>query len=209
MPGRALFAFIASALASALAFPAHAQGRISLVDRIVAVVNSDVITASELNERVAFASRELRRQGTALPESGVLEKQMLERLILDKAQLQLARDSGLKVDEVQLDRAIERIAESNKLTLPAFRKALESERINYARFREDLRQQIVLTRLREREVDDKIQVSDSEVDLYLADAEGAAGKITSDGQSRVNSFVDFIMLVAITSATIAIASANQ
>ena len=169
MHGRACFAILALALASAV----HAQGRVSLVDRIVAVVNADVVTASELNERVAFATRELRRQGTPLPGPGVLEKQMLERLILDKAQLQLARDTGLRVDEVQLDRAIERIAENNKLTLPAFRQALEKDGIVYERFRDDLRQQIALTRLREREVDDKIQVSDSEIDLYLADAAGA------------------------------------
>jgi peptidyl-prolyl cis-trans isomerase SurA len=149
---------------------AHAQARIALVDRIVAVVNSEVVTASELNERVAFALRELRRQGTPLPEPGVIEKQMLERVILDKAQVQLARDTGLRVDEVQVDRAIERIAENNKLTLVNFRKALEADGVTFERFREDLRMQILLTRLREREVDDKIQVSDSEIDLYLAEA---------------------------------------
>ena len=158
------------ALGLALESAAHAQARIALVDRIVAVVNSDVVTASELNERVAYALRELRRQGTPLPEAGVIEKQMLERLILDKAQSQLARDTGLRVDEVQVDRAIERIAESNKLTLLNFRKALEADGVAFDRFREDLRVQILLARLREREVDDKIQVGDSEIDLYLAEA---------------------------------------
>jgi peptidyl-prolyl cis-trans isomerase SurA len=170
MPGRAFFAVLAFTLASMVL----AQGRIALVDRIVAVVNSDVVTASELNERVASALRELRRQGTPLPEPGVLEKQMLERLILEKAQLQLARDTGLRVDEVQIDRAIERIAESNKLTLLAFRNALEADGVSFERFREDLRLQIVLTRLREREVEDKIQVGDSEIDLYLAESTGDA-----------------------------------
>jgi peptidyl-prolyl cis-trans isomerase SurA len=170
------------ALALVLESAAHGQGRIALVDRIVAVVNSDVVTASELNERVASAVRELRRQGTPPPEPGVLEKQMLERLILEKAQLQLARDTGLRVDEVQIDRAIERIAETNKLTLLAFRKALEADGISFERFREDLRLQIVLTRLREREVEDKIQVGDSEIDLYLAEATGDAdSKAASPG----------------------------
>ena len=167
------------ALALVLESAAHGQGRIALVDRIVAVVNNDVVTASELNERVASALRELRRQGTPPPEPAALEKQMLERLILEKAQLQLARNTGLKVDEVQIDRAIERIAESNKLTLLAFRKALEADGISFERFREDLRLQIVLTRLREREVEDKIQVGDSEIDLYLAEAGDADSKAGS------------------------------
>jgi len=165
-----MHACLALALVLVCGSAAHAQARIALVDRIVAVVNSEVVTASELNERVAFALRELRRQGTPLPEPGVIEKQMLERVILDKAQVQLARDTGLRVDEVQVDRAIERIAENNKLTLVNFRKALEADGVTFERFREDLRMQILLTRLREREVDDKIQVSDSEIDLYLAEA---------------------------------------
>lgn len=169
------------ALALVLESAAHGQGRIALVDRIVAVVNNDVVTASELNERVASALRELRRQGTPPPEPAALEKQMLERLILEKAQLQLARDTGLKVDEVQIDRAIERIAETNKLTLLAFRKALEADGVSFERFREDLRLQIVLTRLREREVEDKIQVGDSEIDLYLAEAGDADSKAGSPG----------------------------
>src|SRR5574338_1062403 len=91
-----------------------AAQKITLVDRIVAIVNKEVITLSELDEAVAMAERELRRRGTPIPERSVLERQMLERLILNKAQLQLARNSGLRVDELQLDRAVERIAESNK-----------------------------------------------------------------------------------------------
>ena len=176
---RALLVRLAAAFMLACAPQGHAQGRITLVDRIVAVVNNEVVTASELNDRVAAAMRDLRRQGTPVPAAGVLARQMLERLILDKAQLQLARDSGIKVDEVQLDRAIERIAESNKLALLEFRRTLERDGVDFDRFREELRQQITLSRLREREVDDKIQVNDSEIDLFLDEstAEGtpAAG----------------------------------
>src|SRR5690348_4008497 len=85
--------------------------RVTLVDRIVAIVNKEVITASELDEALGMAERELRRRGTPLPDRAVLERQMLERLVLNKAQLQLARSSGLRIDELQLDRAVERIAE--------------------------------------------------------------------------------------------------
>ena len=151
-------------LAAALA--ARAQS-VSPVERIVAIVNKEVITASELNDAVAAAERQLRRRGTPPPERAVLERQMLERLILDKAQTQLARDSGIRVDELQLDRAVQRIAQSNNLSLADFRAALERDGLPFDLFRQDVREQIVLTRLREREVDDKIQVSDSEIDLFL------------------------------------------
>ena len=139
----------------------------SLVDRIVAVVNKEVITLSELSEAVAAAERQLRRQGTPAPERPVLERQMLERLILEKAQLQMARDSGIRVDELQLDRAVQRIALNNNMTLADFRRVLERDGVPFDAWREDLREQILLSRLREREVDDKIQVNDSEIDLFL------------------------------------------
>jgi peptidyl-prolyl cis-trans isomerase SurA len=93
------------------------------VDRIVAVVNKDVITASELADAVAAAQRQLRRQKTPLPERGLLERQMLERLILDKAQLQLARDKGIRIDEPQLDRAVQRVVQNNNMSLADFRRA--------------------------------------------------------------------------------------
>ena len=148
---------------------AAAAQKISLVDRIVAVVNKDVITATELDDAVAGAERQLRRQGTRLPERPQLERQMLERLIIDKAQLQLARDTGLRIDETQLDRAVQRVAQNNNMSLTDFRGALERDGVPYQAWREDLREQMLLNRLREREVDDKIQVSDSEIDLFLAD----------------------------------------
>jgi peptidyl-prolyl cis-trans isomerase SurA len=152
----------------ALPLAAGAQG-IKLVDRIVAVVGKQVITLSELHETVAGAERQLRRQNTPVPEREILERQLLERLILDRAQLQLARETGLRVDEVQLDRAVQRIAEQNRMTLADFRRALERDGVPFNLWREDLREQILLSRLREREVDDKIQVSESEIDMFLAE----------------------------------------
>jgi len=147
--------------------------RIELVDRIVAVVGREVVTSSELAERRAMAERQLRGQGTPLPERSILERQILERLILDKAQLQLAKESGIRVEEVQLDRALERIAENNKMTLSAFRQTLEKDGVPFEKFRYEVRQQIQLQRLREREVDDRIEVSDSEIDQFLAESRGS------------------------------------
>jgi len=168
-PLKALLANLAPfLLAPLLLLPLEAPAqRLSLVDRIVAVVNKEVITLSELNEAIGAAERQLRRQGTQAPARDVLERQMLERLILDKAQLQLARDNGIRVDDTQVDRAVQRIAEQNNLTLSDFRAALERDGVAFETFRQDLRDQIILTRLREREVDDKIQVSDTEIDLFL------------------------------------------
>jgi peptidyl-prolyl cis-trans isomerase SurA len=160
---------------AALALPAQAQP-VRPVDRIVAVVNKEVVTASELRERVEFAARELTRQRTPLPERAVLERQVLERLILDKAQLQLAAQGGLRVDELQLDRAISRIAEANNLTLAEFRRALEKDGVVLSRFREEVREQIMLQRLREREVDERIEVSDTEIDLYLEQLKSGEGE---------------------------------
>ena len=151
-------------LAACLAPAAQA---VTLVDRIVAVVNKEVITYSELNEAVGMAERQMRRQGTPSPERAVLERQMLERLILDRAQAQMARDTGIRIDELQLDRAVQRIAQSNNMTLADFRAALERDGLAYDTFRKEVREQIALSRLREREVDDRIQVSDSEIDLFL------------------------------------------
>ena len=165
-------------LLCALAWLPPAWGQRSvLVDRIVAVVNKEVITASELSEAIESAERHLRRRGTSPPQRELLERQMLERLILDKAQLQMARETGIRVDEVQLDRAVQRIAEQNRMTLTEFRGALERDGVPFAAYREDLREQIVLSRLREREVNDKIQVSDGEIDLFLAESKPAAERV--------------------------------
>jgi len=160
---RKLLLLLAAAGAAA-AVPAQA---VVLVDRIVAVVNKDVVTYSELNEAVGMAQRQLERQGTAAPERALLERQMLERLILDKAQLQLARETGIRIDELSLDRAVERIAQSNNMTLADFRRALEGDGVSFDAWRNEVRQQMIMTRLREREVENRVQVSDTEVDLFL------------------------------------------
>ena len=165
-------------LCAALCYPGFAAAqRISLVDRIVAVVNSEVVTNSELLERVLVAERQMKQRNTPVPEPRLLERQVLERLILEKAQLQMAKETGLRVDEVQLDRTLARIAENNKMTLSAFRQTLERDGIQFERFRDEIRSEIMVTRLREREVEDKIQISDSEIDLYIAENEGPGASL--------------------------------
>ena len=159
---------LACLLLAAAALPAAAAEAV-LIDRVVAVVNKDVITLSELADRTARASRDLERRHIASPEPSVLEHQVLERMVMEKAQLQLAHESGIRVDDLQLDRAVQRVAQNNNMTLPQLRTALEGEGVQFDTFRAELREQIVLNRLRERDVDDKVQISEAEVDQYLAE----------------------------------------
>jgi peptidyl-prolyl cis-trans isomerase SurA len=154
------------------------SGQPVAVDRIVAVVNDEVITLHELRSRLDSALGQLQRQGMAPPPRDVLERQVLERLVMDKVQLQLARDMGLRVDDGQLEQALQRIASGNKLSLAQFRAALEKDGVTFASFRDEIRAEMTIGRLREREVESKIFISDGEIDNYLAtvSVQGAAGE---------------------------------
>ncbi len=138
------------------------------VDRIVAVVNDEVVTLNELRARLNAATMQLKRQGTPLPPQDVLEKQMLERLIIDRLQLQTARSKGVRVDDTQLDQALNRIAAGNKMTLAQFRQTLEKDGIAFASFREDVRSEMTISFLREREVQGRVVVSEGEIDNFIA-----------------------------------------
>ncbi len=143
-------------------------------DRIIAVVNDEVITLNELKSRVASVERQLRQQGTQMPPHDVLEKHILERLIVDRVQLQLAKESGLRVDDAQLEQTLARIAEGNRMGIAQFRASLERDGVAWSRFREDIRDEMAIGRLREREVDSKIVVSEGEIDNFI-EAGGTLG----------------------------------
>ena len=164
---RNLLAAITGALLLATAVQA-APDEIIEADRIVAVVGDDVITQHELRVRLAAALRELKKQGTPLPAQSELERQMLERVIMERLQLQAARDGGIRVDDLQLDQAIGRIAAGNRMTPAQFRQALERDGVQYAKFREEIRNEITMVRLREREVDSRLVITDGEIDNYIA-----------------------------------------
>ncbi len=168
-----LGAGLASLAALALAQSLPGRARIQLVDRIIAVVNQEVITQFELSERMQRVTRELQQRNTPLPDRDVLERQVLERMITERVQLQRAVDLGLRVDDAQLDQTVARVAENNKMTVAEFREALLRDNIPMQKFREELRSEIVISRLRDREVDNRITISENEVDLFLA--EQAAG----------------------------------
>jgi peptidyl-prolyl cis-trans isomerase SurA len=152
-----------------------------LVNRIVVVVNEDVITQQELDERLRSVERRLTAQKIALPSRDELQKQLLERMIVDRAQLQLAKENGMRVDDLMLDRSMQRMAEQNKMSVQEFRNQIEKEGTSFAAFREEIRDDIMMQRIREREVDSKIQVSELEVDNFLA-----AEQKSPDGKQELN-----------------------
>jgi peptidyl-prolyl cis-trans isomerase SurA len=151
-----------------------------LVDAILVVVNNDVITQREFLTRLKSIEERLQKQGGAMPPRAQLQRQLLERMIVEKAQLQAAKEQGIRVDDSVLDRAIARIADQNKLTVPEFRKQLEADGMVYSKFREEIRNEIMMQRLREREVDNKIQVSDAEIDNYLAAQNDKGGEVPQE-----------------------------
>jgi peptidyl-prolyl cis-trans isomerase SurA len=177
-----IFRLLLLCLLSGLLFPALAQTRRNQpieVDRIVAVVNDEAITSFELRTRLATVERQLRGQNVQLPPQDVLEKQLLERMITDRVQLQFARETGLRISDIELDASIRRIAEGNRLSLQDFRATLEKDGIAWTKFREEIREEIILSRLRDREVESRIVISDGEIDNYLAnpDQGGDTGNI--------------------------------
>ena len=153
-----------------------AAAEVIKMDRIIAVVDQNVITEQELADRIKTVSAQLEKNGTELPPQNVLEKQILERLIVDSLQLQMAAQTGLKVDDTQLDKTIERIAAQNKLSPDEFKIALEKDGISIRKFREDIRNEITIARLREREVDNRLTISEGEVDNYLTTQATSGGE---------------------------------
>ncbi len=147
------------------------------VDEIVVVVNDDVITRHELDTRIATVVSQLKKQGTPLPEAAILEKQILERMIGDLLQQQFAKETGLRVDDAQLDKAIIRIAQQNKIaSLTEFRTKIEQDGVDFNKFREEIRTEILSSRLREREIDSKLVISDNEIENYIANQAKQVGK---------------------------------
>jgi peptidyl-prolyl cis-trans isomerase SurA len=138
------------------------------LDRIVAIVDKTVVTEQELESRIVTVTAQLKKQGTELPAENILRKQILERLISDTLQLQYAAQTGLKVDDNQLDKTIERIAEQNQMSLTEFAEALAKDGVSMGKFRSDIRNEIIIARLREREVDSRVTVNESEIDNFLS-----------------------------------------
>ncbi|QTD47208.1 peptidylprolyl isomerase [Ottowia testudinis] len=142
-------------------------------DFIVAVVNTEPVTNNEVRARMARVQRQLNERGQPMPPSAALQKEMLERLIAERAQLQYAREMGLKTDDAALTQAELSIARQNGLqTVEQLHRRVQSEGIAVKDFRDDVRNQVLLARLREREIEPRLKVTDAEVDAFIREQTG-------------------------------------
>lgn len=137
------------------------------IDRIVAVINDGVITETELERRLIETKRQLALEKINVPPDPVLKKQLLDRMVTERIQLQLAAQLGIRVSENDLDKAIESITSRNKLTVEQFDEALEAQGIDIAVYRDQIRDQIAIKQLLEREIGNRIRIAESEIDSFL------------------------------------------
>ncbi len=158
---KVLFTFLT--LLALLPVTSNAIAETQWLDSIVAIAGQDIITEQELRQELQVIVRELKARETKLPAKEVLIPQVLERLIIKKLQLERAASQGIRIDDITLDKAISKIAAKNTMSLPQFRKALSEEGLNYASFREDIRNELAISKLRERQVDSHISVSNQEI----------------------------------------------
>ena len=150
-----------------IVFGPGSEGLGERLDNIVAVVDDDIITRSELNQAMLQVERQLKQRNAQLPATRDLERQVLDRLILAQLQKRAIQRSGVVVDDQTVNAAIEQIAQRNKMGLSELRTTVERDGVSFAKFREDIRQDIALARLRQREIDSRIQISEQEVDNWL------------------------------------------
>lgn len=138
------------------------------LNRIVAIVNDDVIVSSQLEDAIVEIIKQLQEKGTDVPNRQVLVKQVLERLVVDALQLQIARNNGISIDDSMLNSEVQMLAKENGVTLTQFRDVLERDGYSYTKFREDLRKQLLIQQVRRQMVSSRIKVNEQEVDNLQA-----------------------------------------
>lgn len=174
--GQLLRTLLAALCLGVCVLPAAGQSQraSNAADFIVAVVNSTPITNVELQLRLLRVQQQLSRQGNVPPRSQLL-REVLERLILERAQLQLARELGVTPDDAAVDQAVDNVALQNQVSLEELKRRLSADGVDYARFRADVRDELTLVRLREREVDSRVKVSEQDIDQFFRDRQAQAG----------------------------------
>jgi peptidyl-prolyl cis-trans isomerase SurA len=182
------FATLATSLAAVASFltvaPVQAQALAGssgqTVDTIAAVVNNGVITQRELDERAGLIAHRLTQQNAPVPPMDQLRQQVLTQMVLERIQLQKAKEDGITIDDAAVQRTLERLAQSNNMTLDIYRARIEAAGVPWATFTSDARTELTLSRLREKEVDSKITVTDAEVANYIASQRGPNAGQTND-----------------------------
>ncbi|PMR76679.1 SurA N-terminal domain-containing protein [Billgrantia endophytica] len=146
------------------------------LDRIVAVVNQQAIMESQLADRVEQARSQLAGQGQSLPSQSVLREQMLEQIIVEEIQLQMASDAGLNIDDTELNRQMRAIAESNGMTLDEFADAVEADGLTIASVREEIRREMLMRELHQSQVGNRVNVSEREVERFMEQQGGGMSR---------------------------------
>ena len=160
-----------------------AQSKNRSIDEVVAVVDTSLVTKLELENRVAQIEKQFKAANRALPPADDLRAQVLERLVSERIQQSLANQAGIKVSDKDLDRILGNIASQSKLSVPELRAKIEKEGTNFNKYREEIRKEVQAARLREREVDARVQVSENEIDSYIA--EKNRGKLLQAGNDEI------------------------
>ncbi|ALS66840.2 molecular chaperone SurA [Pandoraea apista] len=187
MKRASLLASLCLAAGVALAQPAPVGAKVAgapasstrAVDSIVAVVNDSVITRKELDARIDEAKHQLTLAKRPIPDADMLQRQVLEQMIVTQVQLQRAKEDGIVVKDADVEQALQRIAADNRLSVDQYKARLSQAGVPWDAFRKEVREQIILARLRDREVDSQIQVSDSEINTFLAAQRGATATPSS------------------------------
>lgn len=152
--------------------PINTHAETSQLDRIIAVVDSDVVMASQLQERLAMVRRKLRQRNTELPPEDKLTKQVLEKLIIESLQLQMGERANVRISEKTLNDTVSRIAQRNKMSLSEFQQALARDGVSFAKAREQIRRDLIINRVRKRRVADRVQVTQQEIKNFLQSEQG-------------------------------------
>jgi peptidyl-prolyl cis-trans isomerase SurA len=184
-PHIALLSFTLAGLAPAAVAQQRAATPPHTADYIVAIVNQELVTAGELQLRLAQVTEEARRNNARLPAEDELRKQVLDALIDERVQVTNAREAGQRIDDSDVERAMVNVAAQNQLTSEQLRERLKREGIDYTRFRKNIRDQLMVERTREREVQARIRITDTEIDDWLEKQRTAAGAATEYNIAQV------------------------
>lgn len=167
--------------------PSVAKVSTNEIDRVIAVVNREVITEQELNLSMRLVKEKFIQSKQPLPPQSILEKEMLAKLIDDSIIYQEATNAGARVLDGELDGIIGSMASQQKMTLEQLKQAVEKDGIKYDKFRENLRRDVIITRLKEREVDSKIKLTDAEIDAFISSNKPRpSGAPVSSGPDLIN-----------------------
>lgn len=180
-------ATLAATVAAAIFLPAAPAAAQALkgqagqtVDSVAAIVNNDVITVRELDERAGLIERRLQQQHAPVPPQDQLRTQVLNQMVLERIQLEKAKDDGIVIDDATVQKTLQRLAATNNMTLDTYRSRIEAEGVPWSVFTRDARNELMLSKLREKEVDSKVSVSDAEVANYIASQRGPGARAQQD-----------------------------